>query len=295
MAITYGFIDGVLYGTDDINNITGGLVGAGIAPFTAKDSYSVSDLNAMTEAVVGAGVQLEGCKCTVSGIGSPNLKVSVAQGIIFFDSGVRMEVDSEGYDFSIPSNQEGYVFAHFSPSLQKADIFFENEVRDDGETVLLAKILQNGCVEDRREYARSKIGTLGRNIIYKAELEKLQTPVDHEEKYIVMKTVGVDVMRFNYAVLVASGYRGDGGYRYFPDTGYYASFFDLNRNEQDFMLDSTFNEPKKRITQMFFKTSAGYEYSVGIVDGDLCVMCKCSQDHAEDVLEDAYRCTVCLM
>ncbi|MBE7024242.1 MAG: hypothetical protein E7412_07250, partial [Ruminococcaceae bacterium] len=96
MAILYSFLDNVSYGTDDINNITRRLVGAGVAPFPAKDSYSTSDLNLLTEAVAASGVMLDGCKCSLLCNGDTN-EISVAQGIVYFDNGATLEVDSEGF------------------------------------------------------------------------------------------------------------------------------------------------------------------------------------------------------
>ena len=55
MGLHYSFVDDESYGTEDINNITGELTGAGIAPFPTKDSYSTSDLNGLTSALVGSG------------------------------------------------------------------------------------------------------------------------------------------------------------------------------------------------------------------------------------------------
>ena len=88
--IKHSFIDNALYGTEDVNNITKNLVGAGIAPFPTKDTYTAEDLNGLTSALVGSGTSLDGCKCTVSGT-----TVTVAPGIIYFSNGVVMTVDSE--------------------------------------------------------------------------------------------------------------------------------------------------------------------------------------------------------
>ena len=41
MGFKYSFIDSEVYGTEDVNAITSNLVGAGVAPFLSKESYSV--------------------------------------------------------------------------------------------------------------------------------------------------------------------------------------------------------------------------------------------------------------
>ena len=96
MSITYSFTDNVSYGTEDINAIAKDLTGAGVAPFPTQDTYSTSDLNALTEALVSSGVSLGGCLCEKT-----DNVVTVSQGIIFFENGVRMNVDSEGYVLAV--------------------------------------------------------------------------------------------------------------------------------------------------------------------------------------------------
>ncbi|MBR5155710.1 MAG: hypothetical protein IKW62_04430 [Clostridia bacterium] len=204
MGIKYSFIDNVAYGPEDINDITRSLTGAGIAPFLSKDSYNVSDLNAMTGALVTSGAELGGCKCAVEGSGTAEMIVTVAQGIIFFESGVRLTVDRDGYIISVSPDTEGVVYAHYSPSLQKADILFGTELPSDGECVELARILTDGTIKDTRTYARSKIATLGKNVTIKKAFEDV-TPelisTENRNWYIVATIDDVDLSKFEYIML----------------------------------------------------------------------------------------------
>lgn len=186
MAISYSFVDNKLYGTDDINNITKNLVGGGVAPFPTKDSYSLSDLNSLTSALVESGVCCDGLRCSISG-GS----VTVSEGILYFENGVCLTVDEEGYEIEITSETKGYVCAHFDDASQEADIKFCTDIPQSGFYVLLAEISADGIVSDKRNFARSKVGTLGTNC------SVLFIPTE-ENNY---RYKG-DLSRFNYALLL---------------------------------------------------------------------------------------------
>lgn len=202
MPITYSFTDNVSYGTEDINSIARDLTGAGIAPFPTQDTYSTSDLNAVTEALVASGVSLGGCLCS-----KRNNVVSVAQGIIFFENGVRMSVDADGYDIVVPENTQGFIYAYFNALLQIGDIEFAQELPSRDYCVVLAKISSDGTIADKRNYARSKVATFGTNMILEREFTILETPIPEEEEGIYQmlavtrKLEDVDLSKFNYAII----------------------------------------------------------------------------------------------
>ena len=195
MSISYSFIDNVSYGTDDVNGITACLTGAGIAPFTSKSAYSTSDFNALTAAVVGSGTSLGGCKCTKSGN-----TVTVAQGIIYFENGVVLCVDSGKYTVAVTANTAGYVYAYFNNSLQTADIVFGETLPDSGYYVKLAQISTGGALTDCREFARSKAATFGANAAV-TKTFTYQTPTLSAGKYIYGKISDIDLSKFNYAII----------------------------------------------------------------------------------------------
>lgn len=206
MGFTYSFVDSSIYGTEDINDITRSLTGAGIAPFLTKDSYDISDLNVMTSALVAEGTSLDGCKCSVENAGTEEMTVTIAQGIVFFESGVRLTVDEEGYNVAVTPNTAGYVYAHYSLALQKADIVFDTELPSDGEYVILAEIAADGGIQDKRTFARSKIATIGKNIKLTPSFERVEPELfEIDDKgeyiYILAKAPAVDLSRFNYALV----------------------------------------------------------------------------------------------
>ena len=237
MAILYSFVDNEVYGTQDINDITSCVVGSGLAPFEQKDSYSVSDLNVITQTIVGTGTSLDGCKCSVENPGTAEMTATIGQCIIFFESGVRMIVDQDGHTIIIEPNTIGYIYAYYSSTLQKADIVYEAELPTDGEYVLLAEILEDGTLKDKRSFARSKVATMGSNaelLIDESRVTVYETyaaaPFYSETEKILAEIdlSGIDITKFNYLI-----------YRY-PYTGagstaptYQEKYFNYRNNSRD--------------------------------------------------------------
>ena len=271
MAIKYSFVDNVTYGTDDINAIVGDLTGAGVAPFPTQDTYSTSDFNTLTEAIVSSGTSLDGCKCTVSNAATANMTVTVAQGIIFFESGVRLTVDGDGYVISVTPNTAGYVFAHYSPALQVADVVFDTEIPTDGEFVLLAELAINGAITDRRTFARSKVATFGANLKQSAEFTVLDEPIaegmDGNYKILLTRKLeNVDLSKFHYAFISFMQIRGF----YDLSTGKFAVSYVVNNDGSsegtvrcnttilNYLSNSTTVEVIKRDNALFVKQKSVY-------------------------------------
>ena len=295
MALNYSFIDGVVYGTEDVNKITADIIGEGVWAFPEKESYNVSDFNNLTEAFVESGVNLDGCKCVLSGAGTQQMTVFVEPGVVFFESGVKLTIDNDGYRIPVESNTAGYVYAHYSPSLQKADIVFGVNVDDNGENVMLAKISDLGVLSDIRKFASSKITNLGKNVMVARDFKRMDELVLHNGRYIMSVIDGIDVSRYNYAIVTASSWHGDSHQIYFPEIGYYTAFFDLTEGRKKKVL---YNNGEKIIEQgnsFFYKTVRGHLYYIEVVGGELCITCECSQATAAESIKDAYGTTVCLM
>lgn len=152
----YTFVNDTVYSTDDINDITKNLTGAGIAPFQTKDSYTEEDLNGLTAALTTSGTAGDSCRCTKDGN-----TVKIAEGILYFENGVTLTVDSAGYSVDVPKNSEGYVYAHFDTVTNTADIVFAEELPASGYHVTLAEVSSAGELTDRRTYARSRVPSFG--------------------------------------------------------------------------------------------------------------------------------------
>lgn len=217
MGFTYSFIDNKSYGVDDINGLAANLVGAGITPFVSKSSYTPSYLNSLTSALTTKGTQLDGCKCTKTSTGY----VKVSQGIIFFENGVCLSVDSSGYSVYVSSTANGYIVAQYDVNLQKATISFKTEMPEEGQFVKLADIV-NGNVVDSRTFARSKFGSIGANATTTAYFTACQYEYignNGKYEYRIGSLTGIDFSVFNYIIT------GD----VISSTGY-NRIFDLKKN-----------------------------------------------------------------
>ena len=299
MGIKYSFVDSVVYGAEDINDITRSITGAGVAPFLSKDSYDVADINVMTQALVEAGVQLDGCKCSIKNAGTAEMSVEIAQGIVFFESGVRLEIDAEGFVVAVEPNTAGYVFANYRPALQKAEIAFAAELPDTGETVVLAQVLQNGTIRDIRSFARSKVATVGTNIMVKRAFERLEEPILINEpdlygdgRYITAKVSGIDLNRFNYAVLVSTNKYGD-VFEYFPSLGYSSVVFDIKNQNVIFAVYD--GETIVSGNGYIHNVHSDYVYYLELIGGELCIVCRCKPKDKGQAIYYTLGCTICLM
>lgn len=255
MGFTYSFVDNKSYGVDDINGIVSSLVGAGVAPFTSKSSYTPSEINSLTSAVVTKGVQLDGCKCIKLGTTS----VKISQGIVFFENGVTLTVDSSGYTISISSNATGYIIAEYDVSLQTAKIGFKSTLPASGIFVKLAR-LASGELIDERKFCRAKFGSIGKNACLftypKTCHPQLHTPNIFDssyETYITAKLVGVDLSVFNYLV---------SGYRYKSNTGNLV-LFDLKANK---FIEYNPNIPEFRQSGQIYGSGRGVGVNNGIIE-----------------------------
>ena len=286
MGFKYSFVDSVIYGTEDINDITRSLVGAGIAPFLGKDSYNALDLNSLTSALVETGPSLGGCKCSVEDTGTDKMTVRVEQGIVFFESGVRLEVDEDGYSVSVTPNTAGYVYAHYSPSLQKADIVFSAEIPSDGEYVILARLGEDGGLKDERIFARSKIATFGNNAVYSIPESRVTicNSYDTAPEYssngeIILAEIdlkGIDISKFNYLIYRYTGWNSDQvvtekferqfdfknnteiGF-YISGTGYYHDMFKIILDSDRFLfIEKKYQEKAHNSLVYDFKSAIPY-------------------------------------
>ena len=164
MSYSISFVDNVLYGTEDVNGIVGDLVGAGIAPFISRDSYTPEDLNSLTAAVVSAGVELGGCKVTrYTDTGNT---YTIAPGIIYFGNGVRM-IFAGDTRTNLPANTACTLYARYNTSTNTASLTYSTStVTKSAYNIPLALIDSAGDVTDIRDFAQSKAATFGGNAIY---------------------------------------------------------------------------------------------------------------------------------
>ena len=200
MSYTCSFVDEVLYGPEDVNEVVGDLVGAGLAPFISKDSYNPSDLNSLTAEVVSSGVQLNGCK--VSRVSET--VVSVAPGIIYFGNGMRLKVTEE-HLITVPVSTALTIYARYIPSEGTGELTYSTlTITKSDYNISLATISTTGTITDVREFAESKVTTLGTNVVYNIPSNKVtvydynQAPSYGDLKVLCKVNLsGVNINRFN--------------------------------------------------------------------------------------------------
>lgn len=203
MAYQCSFVDNVNYGPEDVNEVVGDLVGAGVAPFISKDSYKPSDLNSLTAGMVSSGVQLGGCK--VSRVS--DTVVSVAPGIIYFGNGLRLKVTEE-HSITVPKNTAVSIVANYHTSTGEGRLIYTTGAAASKSNTMipLARISADGTITDAREFAESKIVTLGTNAIYSIPEEKITTysyvnnSPDGYYKIAEIDLTGVNLNKFNYLI-----------------------------------------------------------------------------------------------
>lgn len=202
MSYKCSFVDEVLYGPEDVNEVVGDLVGAGVAPFISKDSYNPSDLNSLTADMVISGVQLGGC--IVSRVS--DAVVSVAPGIIYFGNGLRLKV-TEAHSVTVPENEEVTIYARYIPSLGTGELAHTTlTITKDDYNIPLALISADGTIKDAREFAESKITTLGTNSVYIIPDDRItiyedkdKAPYYNDEKIVAeIDLSDVNLNKFNY-------------------------------------------------------------------------------------------------
>lgn len=157
----------VTYGRDDFNAITQNIVGAGVAPFPNKDTYTTSELNNLTSAIVRKGTELGGLRVTLSdGV------LHIAEGIGYFANGATVTVDSDGVDIEYTTEAtEKYVSAVFNASLNTCDFCLsDTEPADsDGIYTLYLAAVKAGTVTDKRTIATMKVASDAPHVVQEVE------------------------------------------------------------------------------------------------------------------------------
>lgn len=157
----------VTYGRDDFNAITQNIVGAGVAPFPNKDTYTTSELNNLTSAIVRKGTELGGLRVTLSdGV------LHIAEGIGYFANGATVTVDSDGVDIEYTTEAtEKYVSAVFNASLNTCDFCLsDTEPADsDGIYTLYLAAVKAGTVTDKRTIATMKVASDAPHVVQEVD------------------------------------------------------------------------------------------------------------------------------
>jgi len=153
--------------------------------------------------------------------------------------------------------------------------------------------LQNGTIRDIRSFARSKIATVGTNVMIKRAFERLEEPIEHKEgRYITAKVTGIDLSKFNYAVLVATN-KYDDVFEYFPSFGYSSVVFDIKKQKVIFAV----YDGKAIVSGNghIHNVHSDYVYYLELIGGELCIVCRCAPKNEGQAISYTLGCTICLM
>lgn len=178
MGYTASFFDSVLkddgtytvtYGRDDINAVAQNIVGAGIAPFPSKDTYTTSELNELTAAIVRKGTEMTGLSVKLSdGV------VHIGQGIGYFANGATVSVDADGVDleYEVSSNTR-YVAAEFNSTLNICTFSVIDACPTDSDGIynLCLAAITAGEVTDKRTFATMKVASDAPHVIQYADVD----------------------------------------------------------------------------------------------------------------------------
>lgn len=155
MSYTVNFMDSEPVTAEYLNRVSSEL-GGGAASFSDGMSYGVDDLNAISGTLITKGVS-RGCGLTVSG-GT----VTIGEGVAFMADGRRVSIDSGGVVLGYAAGAVNYVWLYFD----EVTGFVAPRCTTDAPTgsyVLLGRIAADGTIERQADVARMKNTFLGTN------------------------------------------------------------------------------------------------------------------------------------
>ena len=145
---------------EDINAIGYNLANTVYTTFADGTTYGVDELNEITAHIMNKGVLAgKGNECSVNAEGD---MVHISDGIVFFESGAVMTIDSDGIDVNVESNTgKQYVYLFFNPDVNAAGARC-TVAEPTGDFVMLATV-ENGSITMDRKYATLKSDVYGAN------------------------------------------------------------------------------------------------------------------------------------
>lgn len=172
------FSDGVLYGIDALNGISGDLTSKGVC--------------------LGVG---SGCQATKSGE-----SIKILSGTLFFETGGKVKIDAQGVTLTPQSGVKNYIWVENSAALG-GPVFHCGAAAPAGDYVKIAELAADGTLTDCREIARSKISAMGANVSTKV------TPVftsGYHEDGEVLEEIYMDRDNYNYIIFGYKDNRNNG-------------------------------------------------------------------------------------
>ncbi len=160
MGYKCSFLDNETYGAEDVSRAFSRLMTAGVLAYPERDTVQDA-LNTLTSEVTTSGVsEYGGLEVSLTDTGA-----IIGAGSAFFESGVAIEVDSEGVEVNFELGTPVYITLEYQEDFNSVFIKATEKV-PEGDVLVLAYIDANGNVDDRRSYAMSKIAINTANVYH---------------------------------------------------------------------------------------------------------------------------------
>lgn len=151
MSYKCSFLDNEIYGAEDVSGAFSKLISGGVLPYPETDTVSQA-LNTLNAEVVSDGVAAyDSLEVSITETGA-----MVGKGVAFFESGVSVEVDSDGAAVDFEAGKSVYVYFAYYPELNSV-VLKATEELPDGDIVALAYISEDKTITDMRKYAAAKV------------------------------------------------------------------------------------------------------------------------------------------
>ena len=156
MSYKVNFLDNQTITSEALNSITESLGGGALA-FVDEMEYGVDDLNAISGSLIGKGVSW-GCDLSID-----NDQVKIGAGVLFMGDGKRVEIDAEGVLLPYAFGEKNYIWFYHDRSMDFVAPRCTTTEPAGDDYVILGEITEKGSVVGHAELAVMKHSHLGLN------------------------------------------------------------------------------------------------------------------------------------
>ena len=163
------FLDNQTVTAASLNQIAIDLGKPTFTNFADNTAYNVDKLNDITAAIVGRGIAIgvkNACECTLS-----DGNITVDTGLIFFNSGAKMRIDTAQTIAYTSSAVKRYIYAYNDTALNSIRLVSDEEApAENMDTVMLCTV-ENNVLTDEREYSIAKVTLPAGKTVYQYDKE----------------------------------------------------------------------------------------------------------------------------
>ena len=174
------FLDNQTVTAASLNQIAIDLGKPTFTNFADNTAYNVDKLNDITAAIVGRGIAIgvkNACECTLS-----DGNITVDTGLIFFNSGAKMRIDTAQTIAYTSSAVKRYIYAYNDTALNSIRLVSDEDApAENMDTVMLCTV-ENNVLTDEREYSIAKVTLPAGKTVYQYEKT---VPVYKSNKHLI--------------------------------------------------------------------------------------------------------------